>query len=256
MKIPKKVLDIALITIIIGSVGWFLIHEYTRHEETLFTKDTRVEEIMPDEVVSEKRPGMDWAPLVPGITSIGVFLFKYYWNQKKKKKPKEVFLEDHILFDTIEELINNEIPYMQFGSEGRTEVFRALICEQLETFRDGLKDFISENSEFESGTVFRKNLRQQIYKIVGDCETEWQARQIPQVVIDKYNHFFRGRIDLLLSDITMSSLRYSGRPEQALEAFLNEVRTVFKLHLQVDAQHALNNMNGELNGLTYNGKKL
>ena len=247
MTLLKKIVNIGLLVVVFGSITWFLIHELKREIHTV--KEVR-QELVED-------PGVDWIPLLPGATSITVFFLRYFLIERKKKRnPKEIFLGDHILFETIEELINNEIPYMQFGTPGRTEVFKALLCEQLETFRNNLKTFIEENLEFESSAEYRKKLKQTIYDIVEDCEHEWQARQIPQIIIDKYNHFFRDRIDLLLSDITTSSLRYAGRPEKALEAFLNEVRVIFKLHLQTDASHALNSLDGELDGLTYNGKKL
>ncbi len=245
----KTLINFGLAIIIAGSIGWFLFHEYSRRDYKYLDNPQKT-------FINKPEKGIDWAPLVPGITSILVFLFKEYRGRKKRNMPLPVSLSDHILFDTIEELINNEIPYMNFGTPGRTEVFKAILSEQLETFRDSLKDFIIENPKFESNTEYRKKLKQKIYKIVETCEQEWQARQIPQIVIDKYNHFFRDRINLLLADITTSSLRYIGKPEDALEAFLNEVRTVFKLHLQTDALHALNNLNGELDGLTYNGLKL
>ena len=247
MTLLKKIVNIGLLVVVLGSITWFLVHESKRGISTV----TEVHQ----ELV--ETPGIDWMPLLPGATSITVFFLRYFLIERKnKKKPREIFLGDHILFETIEELINNEIPYMQLGTPGRTEVFKALLCEQLETFRDNLKAFIDENSEFESSAEYRKKLKQTIYDIVEDCEHEWQARQIPQLVIDKYNYFFRDRINLLLSDITTSSLRYAGRPEKALEAFLNEVRMIFKLHLQTDGLHALDGLNGELDGLTYNGKKL
>ena len=247
MTLLKKIVNIGLLVVVLSSITWFLIHESKRGIQTV----TEIHQ----ELVED--PGIDWIPLLPGATSMTVFFLRYFLiERKKKRKPKEIFLGDHILFETIEELINNEIPYMQLDTPGRTEVFKALLCEQLETFRDNLKAFIEENLEFESSVEYRKKLKQAIYDIVEDCEHEWRARQIPQLVIDKYNHFFRDRINLLLSDITTSSLRYAGRPEKALEAFLNEVRMIFKLHLQTDGLHALEGLNGELDGLTYNGKKL
>jgi hypothetical protein len=247
MTLYKKIVNVGLIAIIVGSIGWFLIHEYIDHSPSY--PITQLEQI--------EEPGMNWIPLIPAISSVTVFFLRYFLiERKKKKKVKEISLVDHVLFETIEELINNEIPYMQFGTPGRTEVFKALVCEQLETFRDNLKEFIYENPEFESSTLYRKKLKQKIYEIVENCEHEWRSREIPEIVINKYNHFFRDRINLLLADITTSSLRYAGQPEEALEAFLNEVRMVFKLHLQTDALRALDNLNGELDGLIYNGKRL
>ncbi|KKK68019.1 hypothetical protein LCGC14_2948240, partial [marine sediment metagenome] len=204
-----------------GEVGCFVELEVSEGTGN-FSDKIRIDKLYSKQTVKEVRkelvedPGVDWIPLLPGATSITVFFLRYFLIERKKKRsPKEIFLGDHILFETIEELINNEIPYMQLGTPGRTEVFKALLCEQLETFRDNLKAFIEENLEFESSAEYRKKLKQTIYDIVEDCEHEWQARQIPQIIIDKYNHFFRDRIDLLLSDITTSSLRYAGRPEKA-----------------------------------------
>ena len=250
MTVLKKIINFGLSAIIVGSIGWFLIHEAGRHNLIPVTPQ--------GVILEEEEPGIDWIPLVPAMSSISVFLLRYFLLERKKKKKtqiKEVSLLDHMLFDTIEDLIANEIPHMDFCTSGRTEMFRALLCQQLETFRDQLKSFIHDNSSFESSADFRKKLRQRLYKIVEECEHEWASRQIPRAAIEKYNQFFKGRIELLSSDITMSSL-VEGTPEEALESFLNEVRTVFKIHLQVDVMNALNSLNGELDGLTYNGKKL
>jgi hypothetical protein len=254
MTVLKKIINFGLSAIIMGSISWFLIHEFDRHD--LFP--TPQGKTIVKEVPGEEKEPIDWVPLVPAMSSVSVFFLRYFLIERRKKKKtqvKEVSLLDHILFDTIEDLIANDIPHMRFSTLGRTEMFRALLCQQLETFRDQLKDFIQENPSFESSADFRKKLRQRLYKIVEECEHEWRARQIPKAAVEKYNHFFRGRIELLSSDITMSSL-LEGDPEEALESFLNEVRTVFKVHMQRDVMNALNSLNGELDGLTYNGKKL
>lgn len=253
-KIHKKIINFILISIMVGSLGWFLIHEIQRN--TVLESFTKRELLLEREVL----PGIDWETLVPGISAVVVFFLRYFLIERKKKiklpkeyVKKEVDLEDHILFDTIQDLIENHIVHMQFGTPGRTEMFKALLCQQLETFRDRLKEFVSQT--FKSKADLRKRLRNELYKIVDVCEQEWLAREIPQIVIDKYGKFFKGRIELLSSDITSLTFR-ENTADEALADFLNEVRTTFRMHLLRDVMSALDHLNGELDGLSYNGKKL
>lgn len=247
MKLFDKILNSVLIVTLAGSLTWFAIYEHDKFHVPTYD--------VPKEVVEEPQ-NIDWAPLIPGASSIAVFLARYFLIERKKKRTENKEpLTDHLIFDTIEDMIENDVKHRRFGSEGRTEAMRVLITTQLEVYKDALRNFIIENPSFENGTDFRKKLRACIYTMVETTEKEWKEKQIPQALIDKYSSLYRQRIELLLSDVLAASFS-SVENNAALETFLNDARIIFKTGLQEDVTVALRSLNGELNGLTFNGKKL
>ena len=83
-----------------------------------------------------------------------------------------------------------------------------------------------------------------------------EALKRQQMLIDKYGALYKHRIDLLLSDVLSATLMMSVENNEALNTFLNDARIVFRSGLLEDVLLALRSMNGELSGLTFNGKKL
>jgi len=240
-----KIVNIGLSTIIVISLLWFFIYEYSKYNI--------VPESIPKEIIHEPNK-IDWAPLVPGVTSITLFLLKYFLGERRKKKTIPT-LKDHIIFETLEDILENDIKHRTFGNEGRTDAIKLLIIIQLTTYRDALEQFIEDNPEFDSPVEFRRKLRTCIFKMVSDTEKEWQQRQLPSPLIRKYSVLYKQRIDLLLSDVLLSSMSNLENNE-VMEVFLNEARVIFKTGLQDDVVTALTLLNGELQGLTFNGKPL
>jgi len=248
MKLFDKILNSTLILILAGSLSWFAIFEHDKFNVPVYE--------VPEEVV-EKPESIDWAPLIPGASSIAVFLARYFLIERKKKKAKlKLPLTDHLIFDTIEDMIENELKHRNFGSEGRTEAMRTLISIQLETYGEFLKEFILINTKFDSSADFRKKLRSCIFDMVNKTEKRWQERQLPQKLIDKYSALYKQRIELLLSDVLVASTISNVENNEALETFLNDARIIIRTGLQEDVMVALRALNGELSGLTFNGKKL
>lgn len=211
---------------------------------------------IPKEIVEEPNK-IDWAPLIPGITSVAVFFLRYFLIERKKKKTNiKDSLSDHLIFDTIEDMIENDLKHRTFGNEGRTEAMKTLITIQLQTYSEALKEFILENPSFENSAEFRKKLRSCVFDMVNKTEKRWQERQLPQPLIEKYSALYRQRIELLLSDILAASITSSVENNAALETFLNDARIIIRTSLQEDVMVALRSLNGELSSLTFNGKNL
>lgn len=247
MKLFDKILNTALIVTLLGSVFWFLFYEHEKFNVSTYE--------IPEQIIND--PGeIDWAPLIPGVTSITIFFLRYFLLERKKKKKYEIPLTDHLIFDTIEDMVENDVKHRNFGSEGRTEAMRVMITIQLDIYSSTLKKFIEDNPKFEDGSDFRKKLRACIFKMVEDTNKQWHERQLPQPLIDKYGALYKHRIDLLLSDVLSATLMISVENNAALNTFLNDARIVFRSGLLEDVILALRSMNGELNGLTFNGKKL
>lgn len=247
MKLWEKIFNGALVVVLLGSVTWFLINENTKFNVPAYN--------IPKEVVEEPNK-IDWSPLIPAASSITLFFLRYFLIERKtKKKINKIPLYDHLMFDTIEDIISNDIMHRTFGSEGRTEAIRTMILVQLDTYRESLKTFVQDNQEFEDLHDFRKKLRSAIFKMQDETIKRWKERLLPEALIIKYSALYKQRIDLLLGDVLAVTLTNTD-PLEALNAFFNEARIVFITGLQDDAVMALRAMNGELNGLMFNGKKL
>ena len=200
---------------------------------------------------------IDLEPFVAALSGIILFLLKYFLIERKKLfEPKKYSLSDHLIFDTIEDLIENNLKFLNFGNEGRTEALRLMIKIQLRTFSEVLKEFINKNIEYEDGNDFRKKLRACIFEIISQTEKRWREANIPELLIEKYNSLYKQRINLLLSDILTASMVVTVKNNKALENFLNDARIILLTSLQEDAVMALKALNGELQNLTFNGKNL
>lgn len=200
---------------------------------------------------------IDLEPFVAALSGIILFLLKYFLIERKKLfEPKKYSLSDHLIFDTIEDLIENNLKFLNFGNEGRTEALRLMIKIQLRTFSEVLKEFINKNIEYEDGNDFRKKLRACIFEIISQTEKRWREANIPELLIEKYNSLYKQRINLLLSDILTASMVVTVKNNKALENFLNDARIILLTSLQEDAVMALKALNGELKNLTFNGKNL
>jgi len=247
MKLWEKIFNGALVAVLVGSVSWFIINEYNKFNVSTYD--------IPKEVIVEPNK-IDWSPLIPAVSSITLFFLRYFLIERKtKKKLNKIPLYDHLMFDTIEDIISNDIMHRTFGSEGRTEAIRTMILVQLDTYRESFKSFVQDNQEFDDLHDFRKKLRAAIFKMQDETIKRWRERLLPELLIVKYSDLYKQRIDLLLGDVLAVTLTNTD-PLEALNAFFNEARIVFMTGLQDDAIMALRAMNGELNGLTFNGKKL
>jgi hypothetical protein len=246
MSLLDKIINSVLLVVLAGSLVWFLVHEHEKF---------KVEpQNIPKEIITEPNK-IDWAPLIPGVTSISLFFLRYFLLERKKKQSNPSSLNNHLVFDTIEDILENDLEHKNFGSEGRTEVMRLMISIQLNVYRDELKTFIENNKKFEDANDFRKKLRICIFRMVDKSQDKWRELNVPQILINKYSAMYKQRIDLLLSDVLAVSLT-NVNPIDALNTFLNEARVVFKTGLQDDALMALKSLNGDLNNLTFNGKPL
>jgi len=246
MKLFDKVLNIFLIVILTGSVVWFLVTN--RAQENIQTLESPTLNVVKD---------FNWEPIIPGISSIIVFFLRYFLIDKRKNKEnKKISLLDHLIFDTIEDMLENNLKHLTFGSEGRTEALRLMISIQLKTYSDTLKEFILKNDKYEDSNEFRKKLRGCIFDMVNKTEKQWREAKIPEILINKYSALYRQRIELLLADILNASITASIENNQAMEKFLNDARIIILTGLQEDVIIALKTLNGELSGLTFNGKQL
>jgi hypothetical protein len=244
----SKVLGFGLGLVMFFSAVWLVINLETKRQVSKYHTEQHIVQQQPD--------NFNWGPIATGSSSIILFLLKYFLGERKEKKKNKGSLQNHIVFDTIEDLISNDIKHLTFGSEGRTEAMRALLTIQLETYRRVLKEFIINNPTFEDSADFRKKLRHCIFQMVDETENNWRERQIPHPLIVKYSALYIQRIELLLSDILTATVTSSIENNEALDVFLNDARIVFLTGLQEDVMMALRSLNGELTGLTFNGKQL
>lgn len=239
-----KIFNYIVITIFVISVVWFVLANLSH-----FQTQTPPVYYSPIHI--------DLEPFIAALSGIILFLLKYFLIERKKLvESKKYSLSDHLIFDTIEDLIENNLKFLNFGNEGRTEAIRLMIKIQLKTFSEVLKEFINKNIEYEDGNDFRKKLRACIFEIISKTEKRWREANIPELLIEKYNSLYKQRINLLLSDVLTASMLVSVKNNKALENFLNDARIILLTSLQEDVVMALKALNGELQNLTFNGKNL
>lgn len=219
-----------------------------REELEEYTK--RMEDRNYDLTTSQQK---DWIALFPSLAGLLLFLLKYVMYDRKKKEEN---LEQHPVFVELEQSIR-EISTMSFKTEGRTLLFRTMLGIQLNSYTKKLREFLKKNKTFTSLPDFNQKCKNLILDTLEDYEIQWKLRGVPDLVITKFNLLHKDRINLLLKDIDTITLYRSGNDyNTGLFMVCTAITLVLKLGLQNDGIKSLVDLNGELNGLQFEGKEL
>ncbi len=194
-----------------------------------------------------------------GSGGIGYLIIKWFLYDRKTKQTEnsinETLLCSHPIFSVIQEILARDIKNINFDSEGRTEIFRTMVAEQCLAYENNIRKFINEEKNFTSTGDFRNKARMMVIRAINDYEKRWKELNIPDIVIEKYKEWHSGRLEVLLNEIdTISLYRHSKSYEQTTYEVLLSISALLKFGVTNDSMRALEELNGELNGLVFNGK--
>lgn len=276
--VKGKLLHYLAISLIVGGAVWF-VADYHYHKYYVYEIKTEIDSLLPtkspvveklEETIksTEDDNFENIIALISALSGILIVFIKFGLNRYEKFKNKKV-IEDpnrkselfdnafHPIFSDIDQIIDNEIAKLKIGSEGRSLIFQVMLREYLYSIKFCLNRFLRENKEFESSWDYRTKVRLLMSEMKDHAELRWKNVQIPEIVINRYLAWSKDREDLLLSDIDTIIFHHGlGSYDETTFYILTALDFVIKLGITNDAINTLGSLNGELNGLIFQGKKL
>jgi len=186
------------------------------------------------------------------------------WFLKRRTKTDEVKhivesdILNHDIFNYIDFWMYSKVPTFQFSTEYRTIVFRKYLTIYLRCYKKGLSDFVKDGKyKTMDQAELWKSLMDMINHIVWDYERECKEAGIPDVVITKMKLKNNDTIQLLIDlieSISNSQFYQSENNFLKLYSILNIILSVLE-NTMSNSESICNSINGQLKGLTMDGRK-
>jgi hypothetical protein len=164
---------------------------------------------------------------------------------------------NHDIFNYIDFWIYSKIPTFNFSTEYRTVVFRKYLTIYLKGYKDNLAEYIN-NKQYQTmdESQIWKSMLALINDIIFDYEKEMNNSNLPKVVIEKMKSKNNDTITLtidLVEGICNSRFYASDKNLLKIYSILNIVLSILENTIS-NSEHVCNSINGQLKGLTFEGK--
>ena len=186
------------------------------------------------------------------------------WFIKSRSSTEEVKhivesdIINHDIFNYIDFWMYSKVPTMQFSTEYRTVVFRKYLIIYLRCYKNSLADFVKDGKyKTMDQPELWKNLMNTINSIIRDYELACKEAGIPDVVISKTKSKNNDTIKLTIDLIESISNSYFYQSENnylKIYSILNIILSVLESTM-TNSELICNSINGQLKGLTMDGKK-
>lgn len=185
---------------------------------------------------------------------------KFMRNKVKDLNSKKITQSDitnHDIFNYIDFWVYSKVPTIQFSTEYRTVVFRKYLTLYLKSYKSVLTNYVS-SKEFESmdDAQICKSLLNLINSIVYDYEKEMANAGIPKIIIDKMKEKNNTTISLMLDlidGVCGSQFYKSENNLLKVYSILNILLSILENTIS-NSESVCNSINGQLKGLSYDGK--
>jgi hypothetical protein len=190
------------------------------------------------------------------------FIDKFMQNKTKGvaavKNITESDISNHDIFNYIDFWMYSKVPTFQFSTEYRTVVFRKYLTFYLKSYKKNIAIFV-ENKLYQEmdDAKLSTTLLNLINIIIYDYERESELAGIPRVVIDKMKSKNNDTISLtmdLIEGICSSQFYSSDKNLLKVYSILNIILSVLENTIS-NSENVCNSINGQLRGLTFEGKK-
>jgi len=166
-------------------------------------------------------------------------------------------ITNHDIFNYIDFWMYSKVPTFQFSTEYRTVVFRKYLTIYLRSYKRNISDFVSkkEYQTMDDSQVW-KSLLDLINRIIYTYEREMEEVGIPKIVIEKMKTKNNDTISLtidLIEGICNSQFYSSDKKLLKLYSILNILLSILENTIS-NSEHICNSINGQLKGLTFEGK--
>lgn len=185
----------------------------------------------------------------------GLLVYRYYSHKIDTWKVKHPYgLKNHMYFHKMGYMIKITIPTLPIDEPLRREIFRDFLDIKFRVFKKVFEEFIN-NGDIESlpQPDFQCKLQNAIVLGIQTYEQEARDRNIPEIVITKFNEWHKDTIastETFIGNVTNSP--WYSTNSQRLVAVLDFLVIAFHNTL-LDAYTTLINLNGDLDVITYKG---
>ena len=167
-------------------------------------------------------------------------------------------ISNHDIFNYIDFWMYSKVPTFQFSTEYRTAVFRRYLTIYLKAYKSNIAKFImsKEYQEMDEAKL-STTLLNLINRIVYDYEREMGESGIPKIIIEKMKVKNNDTITLtmdLVEGICSSQFYSSDKNYLKVYSILNILLSVLENTIS-NSENVCNSINGQLKGLTFDGKK-
>jgi hypothetical protein len=167
-------------------------------------------------------------------------------------------ISNHDIFNYIDFWTYSKVPTFQFSTDYRTVVFRKYLTIYLRSYKRNLTSFVNDRKyqQMDDAQIWKSFLNL-INTIVYDYEKEMLEVGLPPVVVDKMKVKNNDTITLtidLIEGICNSQFYDSDKNLLKMYSILNILLSVLENTIS-NSESVCNSINGQLKGLTYEGRK-
>lgn len=166
-------------------------------------------------------------------------------------------VSNHDIFNYIDFWRYSKIPTFQFSTDYRTAVFRKYLFIYLTSYKSNLLSFVnSRNYKNMDSAQIRRALLDLVNTIVYDYEKEFSNAGIPKIVVEKMKVKNNDTITLtidLIEGVCSSQFYESENNLLKVYSILNILLSVLENTI-MHSEPVCNSINGQLRGLTFDGK--
>jgi hypothetical protein len=167
-------------------------------------------------------------------------------------------ITNHDVLNYIDFWVYSKIPTFQFSTEYRTAVFKKYLSIYLRSYKSNIQKFVQskEYQEMDAAKL-RTTLLNLINSIIFDYERDSEEAGIPKVVIEKMKLKNNDTITLtidLIEGVCSSQFYTSDKNLLKVYSILNILLSVLENTIS-SSESVCNSINGQLKGLTFDGKK-
>lgn len=167
-------------------------------------------------------------------------------------------ITNHDIFNYIDFWMYSKVPTFQFSTEYRTVVFRKYLSIYLRNYKKNVSSFVTSKKyqTMDQAEIWRELLNL-INTIVYDYEREMIEVGLPKIVVDKMKLKNNDTITLtidLIEGICSSQFYTSDKNLLKVYSILNILLSVLENTIS-NSEEVCDSINGQLKGLTFEGKK-
>jgi hypothetical protein len=199
-----------------------------------------------------------WFSNVMAKISDGIF---DKFSKKSSESPIKVINEsdvlNHDIFNYIDFWMYSRVPTFQFSTDYRTVVFRKYLTIFLKKHKENIRKYV-DNKNFEKmeDSELWTSLLSLINDIIYDYEKEMELAGIPKVIIEKMKVKNNDTISLtidLIEGICNSQFYSSDKNLLKIYSILNIMLSILENTIS-NSDHICNSINGQLKGMSMDGK--
>lgn len=165
-------------------------------------------------------------------------------------------LKTHPIFSHINNNVYVTIPNLAISCPGREHMFKDLLTLSLLSYKQRFKDLLNADNLLEMSTdELLTSVSNAVGYAIKDYEDQARQRNIPEIVVRRIaylNRFDIKRIHMISENLCKSQIFDTNY--EKLYAIMTNIDAILVIGL-VETSNYLNSLNGELDGLVYNGIK-